>query len=90
MPAVARSPARPGATLEAPASWRGWWWRRRPRPLRLLGWALGLLGFTGALAVPAPDRPVVRTAVFLAFEVEAWDGLENLEPGVSVAADFDL
>ena len=51
---------------------------------------MGLLGFTGALAVPAPDRPVVRTAVFLAFEVEAWDGLENLEPGVSVAADFDL
>jgi hypothetical protein len=32
----------------------------------------------------------VRTAVLLAFEVEARDGLENFEPGISIAADLDL
>jgi len=56
----------------------------------LLRWALGLLGLFGALAIPAPDRPVVGTTVLLAFEVEARDSLENLEPGVCVATDLDL
>jgi len=32
----------------------------------------------------------MRTTVLLAFEVEARDGLENFQPGLSVAANFDL
>ena len=28
--------------------------------------------------------------ILFAFEVEAWNGAENLEPGGRVAADFDL
>jgi len=51
----------------------------------------GLLSrFLGVDSVPAPDGPVVRAAVFLAFEVEARDGAEDVEPGAGVSSDFDL
>jgi hypothetical protein len=56
----------------------------------LLWRTLGLLGFFGPLAIPAPDGPVVWPTILLAFEIEARDSLENLEPGVSVATNLDL
>src|SRR6266498_57110 len=69
---------------------RGWArWLRTPRLGRLIsGRALGR--FLGGDRVPAPDGPVVRAAVFLAFEVEARDGAEDVEPGAGVSSDFDL
>ena len=49
-----------------------------------------MLSLFGTLPIPAPDRPVVRATVLLAFEVETGDRLEDLEPGAGVAADLDL
>jgi hypothetical protein len=51
---------------------------------------LSLLSLFGALPIPAPDRPVVRATVLLAFEVETGDRLKDVEPGTRVAADLDL
>jgi len=72
----------------------------RGRTAWWLGWAgsLGLSGgllaltfvFASALAIPAPDGPVVRPAVLLAFEVEPGDIAEDVQPGGRVASDLDL
>jgi hypothetical protein len=48
------------------------------------------LGFFGVLAIPAPDGPVVRAAVLLALEVEARDGLKDLQPVAGITTNLDL
>jgi hypothetical protein len=55
--------------------------------LRLLR---SLLVFSCALAIPAPDGPVMRPTILFAFEVEAWNAAKNVQPLGGVAADFDL
>src|SRR5215471_18070198 len=68
-------------------------WTRRARsslgssPRRLLG---SLLVLTCPLPVPTPDRPVVRSTVFLALEMETWDPPKDFQPDCRVAADLDL
>jgi hypothetical protein len=59
--------------------------------LLLVGWTLRLtLGLASALSIPAPDRPVMRSAVLLAFEVEARNRAEDFLPIVGVATNLDL
>jgi hypothetical protein len=45
---------------------------------------------TRALAIPAPDGPVVGAAILLTFDVEARNRAEDFKPYVGVAADLDL
>jgi hypothetical protein len=59
--------------------------------LLLVGWTSRLtLGLAGALSIPAPDGPVVGSAVLLALEVEARNGAEDVLPVVRVATNLDL
>jgi hypothetical protein len=60
------------------------------RLLRLSGRALGAIRLFGALAIPAPDRPVVRPAIFFAFEVEAGNVAEDVHPDAGVTSNLDL
>ena len=62
------------------------WSRLGCRLLRLLP----LLVLTRTLAVPAPDRPVVRATVLFALQIEARNVAKDVEPGCRVAADLDL
>jgi hypothetical protein len=42
------------------------------------------------LAVPAPDRPIVRSTVLLTFQMKARNAPEDFQPGGCVATNFDL
>jgi hypothetical protein len=60
--------------------------------LRLRGRGSGCLtlGLLRVLSIPAPDGPVVGSAVFLALEVEAGDRLKDFQPVAGITTDLDL
>jgi hypothetical protein len=49
-----------------------------------------LFGFAGVVAVPAPDGPVVGSAILLALQEETRNPAEDVEPAARIAADLDL
>jgi hypothetical protein len=52
-----------------------------------LGW---LFRLARSLPIPAPDRPVVRATIFLAFQIEARNVAKDLQPGRRIPSDLDL
>jgi hypothetical protein len=48
------------------------------------------LGIASVLAIPAPDRPVMRATVLFALQIKARDVAENVQPVAGVASNFDL
>src|SRR5579859_4153019 len=69
---------------------RGRWSRSESLGLRRCGSRSLLLSFFGVLPIPAPDGPVVRATILLAFQIEAGDRLKDLQPVAGIPTDLDL